>query len=131
MNLSKLCLAHAIITFAAGVVLVAAPALIPSTVGIHLNPNEYLLAYLLAGAELGLAALSYNGRNLRYPEVRRVVVVPCIVVHASSAALEVFAFAQGVSSVILVNVFVRIIVVGLFVYYGFFAHNTKFSTSNG
>lgn len=131
MNLSKLCLAHAIITFAAGVVLVAAPALIPSTVGVHLNPNEYLLAYLLAGTELGLAALSYNGRNLRYPEVRRVVVVPCIVVHASSAALEFFAFAQGVSSVIFVNVFVRIIVVGSFVYYGFFAHNTKFSRSNG
>ncbi|MFC3653114.1 hypothetical protein ACFONN_16260 [Dyella humi] len=130
MNLSKLCLAHASITFAAGVVLVAAPALIPSTVGIHLNPNEYLLAYLLAGTELGLAALSYNGRNLRHPEVRRVVVMPCIVVHASSAALEVLAFAHGVSSVILVNAFVRIIVVGLFAYYGFFAHNTKFSASN-
>lgn len=130
MNLSKLCLAHAIITFAAGAVLIAAPALIPSTVGVHLNPNEYLVAYLLAGTELGLAALSYNGRNLRCPEVRRVVVVPCIVVHASSAALEVFAFANGVSSVILINVFVRIIVVGLFLYYGFFARNTKFPTSN-
>lgn len=131
MNLSKLCLAHAIITFAAGAVLIAAPALIPSTVGVHLNPSEYLVAYLLAGTELGLAALSYNGRNLRYLEVRRVVVVPCTVVHASSAALEVFAFAHGVRSVILVNVFVRIIVVGLFLYYGFFARNTEFPISNG
>ncbi len=39
------------ITMATGIVLTVAPTLIPSAVGIHLEPSANVLAYLLAGAE--------------------------------------------------------------------------------
>jgi len=50
---------HALVTAAAGIVLVAAPAAIPGTVGIRLETGAELLCYLLAGAEFGFAALSW------------------------------------------------------------------------
>jgi hypothetical protein len=46
---------HGFITLAASIVLVVAPSLIPGMVGIHLDPSANVLAYLLAGAEFGLA----------------------------------------------------------------------------
>ena len=45
-------IAHGIVTAAAGIVLIAAPALIPSTVGIALPTSANLLPYLLGGVEL-------------------------------------------------------------------------------
>ena len=119
LDLPKLCVAHAAITAAAGFVLIAAPGAIPSVVGIRVDSSAYLVCYLLAGAEFGMAALSYNGRRLRYPEARRVVVLPCVIFHASSAALEVWAFAQGVSAAVWANVVARVVVIALFLYYGF------------
>ncbi|MCW3122761.1 MAG: hypothetical protein JWQ38_2253 [Flavipsychrobacter sp.] len=127
MNLSRLLLFHAIITLAAGVVLIVAPQLIPGTVGIHLPHDAYLLCYLLAGSELGLAAMSFYGRSLNDVKALRVISLTCIVLHASSAILEVYAYTQGLSAAIWGNIVLRIVVVGLFIYYGFFktANATK------
>ena len=55
---------HAVATFGAGLVLVVAPRAIPSTVGIHLQPAEYLLCYLLAAAEFAMTAVSWGGRTV-------------------------------------------------------------------
>jgi hypothetical protein len=54
------------ITAAAGLVLVIAPSLIPSMVGIYLPPSAYLLAYLLAGAKFGFSVLSANAHPLMH-----------------------------------------------------------------
>jgi hypothetical protein len=108
------CTVHAIVTLAASVALVAAPGLIPSTMGIRLDRSAYLLAYLLAGAELGIAALSFLGRALPLEQARRVVVLPCVIFHASTAALEVVAFAQGLTVAIFANVVPRLVIITLF-----------------
>src|SRR5262249_19908871 len=131
LDLPKLCVAHAAITAAAGFVLIAAPGPIPRVVGIRVDSSAYLVCYLLAGAEFGMAALSYNGRRLRYPEVQRVVVLPCVIFHASSAALEVWAFAQGVSAAVWANSVARVVVMALFLYYGFLVAGRAFPCPAG
>jgi hypothetical protein len=61
---------HGLITLAAGIVLTVAPGLIPSAVRIQLEPSAHVVAYLLAGAEIGFAVLSrWQSRN-RYPRAR-------------------------------------------------------------
>jgi hypothetical protein len=67
-GLRILLVAHGFITLAAGIVLAVAPAFVPSVVGIHLEPSAYLVAYLLAGAEFGFAALSFSGSRLTDPK---------------------------------------------------------------
>lgn len=109
---------HAIITFAAGVVLVAAPGAIPGTVGIHIEPEAYLLCYLLAAAEFGVSALSWGARTITDARALRVIVIACIVLHAASGLLEVYAFAGGLSGAIWGNVALRAFAVALFAYYG-------------
>lgn len=119
MNLSKLLLIHAALTFAAGAVLIAAPAAIPSAVGIHVDPSAYLVCYLLGSSELGLAVLSFLSRRLEDANAVRVVCWTLIVVHASTAIVEVYAFARGGAAVgIWANVALRILVVVLFARYG-------------
>ena len=56
-GLRALLVVHGFIATAAGIVLTVAPSLIPGVVGIRLEPSAYVLAYLLAGAEFGLAVL--------------------------------------------------------------------------
>jgi hypothetical protein len=118
MDLRKLLLAHGVITLAAAIVLVVAPGVIPATVGIELQRDAYLLSWLLAGMELGLAVLSFQGRRLKDPQALRVVVTSCIVVHASTAALEIYGVTRGVDRMIWSNIIARIVIVVLFLYYG-------------
>ena len=118
MNLNRLFLVHAVVTFAAGVVLLVAPAVIPGTVGIQLNPNAYLLCYLLGAAEISLAVLSYLGRELADRQGRRLVCLAFIVFHSLTALAEIYAFTDGVSLAIWANVAVRVLVISLFFYYG-------------
>jgi hypothetical protein len=54
-GLRRLLIFHGFITLAAAIVLTVAPGVIPGVVGIHLGPNAYMVAYLLAGAEFGFA----------------------------------------------------------------------------
>jgi hypothetical protein len=109
---------HAILTFAAGVVLVAAPGAIPGTVGMHIEPGAYLLCYLLAAAEFSVSALSWGARTITDARALRVIVIAFIVLHAASGLLEVYAFAGGLSGVIWGNVALRALTVALFAHYG-------------
>ncbi len=118
VSLSRLLLVHAVITFAAGVVLIVAPELIPSAVGIGLRPDAYLIAYFLGAAELAIAYLSFFGRTLHEPKALRLITWTLIVFHGSTAALEVVAFTQGVSAVVLSNVAVRALIVAALWYWG-------------
>jgi hypothetical protein len=109
-------IAHGFITAAAGLVLTLAPGLIPNLVGIYLAPNAYVLAYLLAGAEFGFSVLSFGGSRLTDTRALRLVVWTCIVFHASSGILQVYAYVQGASVAILGNVAARAVIVGIFAY---------------
>jgi len=115
-GLRTLLLVHGFITLAAGVVLAVAPGLIPGTVGVHLEPSAYLMAYLLAGAEFGLATLSFGGSRLTDPRALRLVVWSCIAFHGSSGILEVYAYTRGVSIAIFGNVAARAVIITLFAY---------------
>ena len=115
-GLRTLLIVHGFITLAAGVVLVVAPGLIPGTVGVPLGPSAYLVAYLLAGAEFGLATLSFGGSRLTDPRALRLIVWSCIAFHGSSGILEVYAYTRGgVSIAIFGNVAARAVIIALFV----------------
>jgi hypothetical protein len=101
---------HAMLTGAAGVVLLLAPGVIPHVVGIALPPDAYLLAYLLAGAELGFAALSLLAARSDSPAALRSAALACAVFHGASALGEVRALAAGVDTRVALNVAVRVIV---------------------
>jgi hypothetical protein len=115
-GLRALLVVHGFITMAAGIVLTVAPGLIPSVVGIRLEPSADVVAYLLAGAEFGFAVLSFGGSRLKESRALRLIVWSCIAFHGSSGVLEVYAYAQGASTAILGNVAARAVVVGLFGY---------------
>jgi hypothetical protein len=115
-GLRVLLVVHGCITLAAGLVLTVAPSLIPSVVGIHLPPSAYVLAYLLAGAEFGFSVLSFGGSRVAGAHELRLVVLACMVFHASSGVLELYAYAQGASIAILGNVAARAVIVGAFAY---------------
>jgi hypothetical protein len=72
-GLRALLIIHGFITVAAAIVLTVAPALIPSAVGIHLEPSADVVAYHLAGAEFGLAVLSFGGSRLRDAQALRLI----------------------------------------------------------
>jgi hypothetical protein len=93
-----------------------APGLIPSAVGIHLEPSTDLVAYLLASAEFGFAVLSFGGSRLTDQRALRLIAWSCIAFHGSSGVLEIYAYAQGVSVVIWYNVAARAVIIALFVY---------------
>ena len=113
-GLRALLVVHGCITLAAAIVLAVAPGLIPGLVGIQLEPSAYVLAYLLAGAEFGLAVLSFGGSRLSDVRALRLIGWSCIAFHGSSGVLEVVAYAQGASAAILANVVARAVIVGLF-----------------
>lgn len=105
---------HGFITLAASVVLTVRPELIPSVVGVRLEPGANMIAYLLAGAELGLSVLAFGGSRLSDPTALRLVAWTCIAFHGSSGVLEIYAYSQGVSGTMLVNVAARAVVIALF-----------------
>jgi hypothetical protein len=115
-GLRRLFVFHGFITLAAAIMLTVAPGVIPSVVGIHLEPKANMLAYLLAGAEFGFAVLSFGVSRLVDPQALRLVAWSCIAFHASSGALELYAYALGANVTILGNVAARIVIVALFAY---------------
>ena len=124
-NLRILLVLHAVVTFAAAVVLIVAPVLIPNAVDINLESGAYLICYLLAAAELSIAFLSWSGRTISDARALRVVIISFILFHAASGVLEMYALIQGVSTFVLGNVAVRVIVVFLFAYYGLYKMPSK------
>ena len=115
-GLRALLVVHGFITLAAAIVLAVAPGLIPGVVGIDLDRSAYVLVYLLAGAEFGLAVLSFGGSRLSDIRALRLIAWSCIAFHGSSGVLEVVAYAQGANAAILGNAAARAIIVGLFVW---------------
>jgi hypothetical protein len=105
---------HGVITLTASIVLVVAPGLIPSVVGIDLEPGADVLAYLLAGAEFGLAVLSFGASRVTDSRALRLIVWSLIAFHGSSGVLEVYAYLQGVDVAIIGNVAARVVIVILF-----------------
>lgn len=118
MNLQRLFLIHAIITFAAGVVLIIVPTVIPETVDIQLTPEQYLLCYFLGAAELGIAYLSFFGRTITDGHALRIITKSFIVFHAATGLLELYGLTNGLTPKIIGNVILRVIIVILFYYYG-------------
>jgi hypothetical protein len=115
-GLRALLVVHGFITLAAALALGIAPALIPGFVGVRLDPSANLVAYLLAGAEFGIAFLSFGGAQLSERRALRLIAWTLIAFHTCSAILEIVACAQGVSPAILANVIARAIIVALFAY---------------
>src|SRR5215213_1313266 len=122
MNLVILFIIHGLITLAAGIVLIAAPEVIPETVGISIPPDSYLICYLLGTAEIALACLSFFGAQLTDRKALKLISVTFVVFHFLTAVIEVYAYARGVKSGILVNVAFRILICLLFLYYGVIAN---------
>jgi hypothetical protein len=116
-GLRGLLIVQGFITAAAGLVLVIAPSLIPRMVGIYLPPSAYLLAYLLAGAEFGFSVLSFGASGLADVRALRLVAGSCIVFHATSGILELYAYGHGANVAVLGNVLARVIIVGLLAYF--------------
>ncbi|MFI7637319.1 hypothetical protein [Nonomuraea sp. NPDC049400] len=118
MNLRILLTFHGLITLAAGMVLIAAPGLIPSAVGVRVPADAYLVCYLLGAAELAVSFLSFAGRSLRQSDGARLVAQTMIVFHGCTAAVEAYAFTRGVHAAIWANVALRMAVIALFAHYG-------------
>jgi len=118
MNLSKLLTYHAIITLAAAIVLVIAPAFIPHTVNIEVSHDQFLLCYFLAAAEFALAYLSFYSRTITDPAAIKLVALTIIIFHGGTLMLELFALAKGLSPKIITNIIARIVIIALFYFYG-------------
>lgn len=116
MSLRTLLAAHGLVTFAAGIVLVVAPGAIPAAVGLRIGRDAYLVCYLLAAMELGVAALSWGARSITDAHAIRVIVTALIVTHAASGLLEAYAFIGGASGAIWMNIALRVLVVAAFGY---------------
>jgi hypothetical protein len=111
---------HSVITLGASLVLIIAPTLIPGTVNIALSPDQYLLCYFLAAAEIGIAYLSFFARKIDDRRSLQVICSTFIVFHISTAGLELLALTQGLNTNIISNVILRIIISFLFWYYGIY-----------
>ncbi len=110
---------HALVTLAAGVVLIVAPDVIPRTVGIQLPAAANLLCYLLGAVEVSVAVLSYYGATLTDAKARRLICRVFVVLHGLTALVEIYAIAQGVSARLWGNVGLRVGIAVWFGYYGF------------
>jgi hypothetical protein len=102
---------NAVAAAAAAIVLAVAPGGIPSLAGIAIDRSQNLMPYLLAAAELAIAALAALAIRSRSTEVKRIVVSVLIIFHAGSAVAGIAAVTQGAGVVVTLNVAVRIIII--------------------
>jgi hypothetical protein len=116
-GLSTLLVIHGFVMLIAGIVLAVAPSLIPSVVGIDLEPNAYLVAYLLAGAEIGFAVLSFGGSRITDRRSLKLIAWSCVAFHGVSAVLEAYVAYHRVSRVLIGNIVARFVIIGLFAYF--------------
>lgn len=102
---------NAVAAAAAAIVLAVAPGLIPSIAGIAIDRAQNLVPYLLAAAELAIAALAALAIRSRSIEVKRLSVSVLIIFHAGSAVAGIAAVTQGAGVVVTLNVVVRVIMI--------------------
>jgi hypothetical protein len=102
-------LIHGLVTLAASVVLAVFPGAIPATVGIVMEPGDFLLSYLLAAAELGIAIISIGAARLNDAAAIRLIAAAFAVLHGTTAVLElVYLATPGFSPVLAANILVRL-----------------------
>lgn len=99
---------NAVASGAAGVVLTVSPSTIPHLVRIPFSPEQDLICYLLAAAELAFAALSLSALAATSRNVLAQALMVLIVLHAASGLAGVLAVAKGASGLILLNVLLRL-----------------------
>jgi len=128
MGLKQLLIIHAVITFAAGFVLMIAPALIPSTVDVSVSSQQYLLCYFLAAAEFAIAYLSFFSIKIEDIKALQIICTTFIIFHTATGLLEIYAWTNGLSGKIWGNVVLRIVIVILFAYYGQYKYYKKKKT---
>jgi hypothetical protein len=105
---------HGAITLAGAVVLTVWPKAIPATVGIALAPNDFLIVYLVAAAELAAAVLSFGAMRLADVAALRLVVATLVVIHGASGVLNLVYLAQtGWSGVLVANTCARVVAVAV------------------
>lgn len=115
LPLRLLFVVNAVATAAAGIVLFLWPAAIPATVGIVLPRDAYFVAWLLGGAELGLAALCVLALRTTEAAALRLACWTMLAAHAAAAVADALALAQGVAPLVVgVNLAVRLAMVALF-----------------
>jgi len=102
---------NALAAAAAATVLAVAPSVIPYVAGIAIDRSQNLMPYLLAAAELAIAALAALAIRSRSTEVKRIVVSVLIIFHAGSAVAGIAAVTQGAGVVVTLNVAVRVIMI--------------------
>ncbi|NQX34074.1 hypothetical protein [Herbiconiux sp. VKM Ac-2851] len=107
---------HGVVTLAAAVVLMGFPAAIPATVGVSVEPEEYLLSYFLGAAELGVGLLSLAAIRLHDAAAVRLIALCFAAFHGATAILEVvYVGTQGPSAVLVANIGLRVVVTIVFV----------------
>lgn len=87
-------LVHGAITLAGAAVLTVFPAAIPATVGIDLQPKDFLVVYLVGAAELAVAVLSFGATRLTDSTALALVIATLVVMHGASGLLNVLYAAQ-------------------------------------
>jgi hypothetical protein len=113
--LRALLIIHGIVTLAAATVLGVFPSVIPSTVGIAIEFDEFLLSYFLAASELAVAVLSIGAVRLTDRAALKLIIDVFIVFHLATAALEILYLSlTAINPVLVANILVRIIAATLF-----------------
>jgi|GEM_PF-756018 len=120
MNIHRILLMHSILTFAAGLMLIISPTVIPSTVEVQVTKNEYLLCYLLAAAEFAIAYLSFSSRKITDFTILKPIIVTLIIFHAATLALEIVSITNGVSLKLLGNIIARAVIVFMLSFFGLY-----------
>ncbi len=106
---------HGVVTIAAAIVLAVFPAAIPSTVGIAMEPDAYLLSYFLAAAELGVGVLSIGTARVKDAAAIRLIAASFAVFHGATAILEaVHLMTNGANGILVANLVLRVIACAAF-----------------
>ncbi|WP_018626306.1 hypothetical protein [Niabella aurantiaca] len=129
-TLRILFIVHALVTFAAAVVLIAAPAAIPGAVDIKMGQDQFLLCYFLGAAELAIAYLSFQSRKITDAKALRIIVISFIIFHTATGLLEAFGATQGISPKIIANIVLRILIVSLLYYFGLHRYSNNPNKQN-
>ena len=129
MNLIKLLYFHSIITLAAGIMLLFAPEVIPNSVGIAIQKSQYLVCYFLGCSEIAIAFLSFRTTSITDQKALQIIVQSIIVFHLLTAVAEGATLIKNVSTLMAINIAIRIIVSVLFYYYGVYKNGYRISES--
>jgi hypothetical protein len=108
---------HGAITLSGALLMIVFPRVIPAAVGIDLRPDDYLLVYLVAAAELAAAVLSFGAVRLTDRSALRLVVATLVVLHGVSGLLNVLYASQiGWSTVLVGNTCARAVAVAVLLF---------------